>query len=70
MIHLHHGIVSEMWEPQPQILAMMNFKNSVEALPGSTLDWNPLPVQGTQVRSLVWEDSMWLRAAKPVCCSC
>ena len=32
MIHSHHGIVREMWELQPHTLAMMNFKNSVEAL--------------------------------------
>ena len=42
-------------------------KDVMEDFPGGTVDNNLLPGQGTQVQSLVQEDSTCYRAAKPVC---
>ena len=42
----------------------MVFKGS-EDFPGGTVDRNPLPIQGTRVHSLVWEDSMFPQTLSP-----
>ena len=46
-------------------VSQAEIKTSAEGFPGGSLGKNP-PTQGTQVQSLVWEDSTCLGATKPM----
>lgn len=62
-MHSHYGIVSEMWNPNYRYWQWWILRTVLRHF--LVVHWIGihLPVQ---VRSLPWEDSMWLRAAKPV----
>ena len=57
-----------MWNPKKKKkgTSELIYKTEVDDFPSSTVDEIRVPMQGTQVQSLFWEDSMCCKTIKPM----